>query len=443
MTPLEKAKQRFTGKRVLVMGLGLLGGAVGDVRFFSTIGASVRATDKKTATELEPSIAALKHFRCEFSLGGEKDEDIDWADCILRNPSIPQSHPLLERARQQGKPIMMRSTLFAELSDVNVVGITGTRGKTTTTVMVYELLKQLTKKQILLAGNIAGISDLELLEQIHQPNDFIAVMELSSWQLQGFKDQKISPHIAVITNLLPDHLNAYPNLELYYQDKKAILDYQQPDDYAILNADQPEFKSWTTSIPSQVRWVSPKDLSPELTLQIPGEHNRINAALALEVCRVLELDISAAINILNQFQGVPFRLQKIATKNSISFINDTTATTPTACMAALASCVAPPILICGGADKRLPLESFAQTLNHQTKSMILLSGSGTELLKPLLDTSKIAAEVNSMQAAVSRAVQIAQPGDTILLSPGFASFGLFNNEFDRGEQFNQCVNVLP
>ena len=127
----------------------------------------------------------------------------------------------------------------------------------------------------------------------------------------------------------------------------------------------------------------------------------------------------------------------------MTFVNDTTATTPTASMVALAACAKPPILICGGADKKLPIDALAQAISQQAKSIILLSGTGTELLKPLLDHSKNIEEVHSMKAAVDHAVQIAEPGDTILLSPGFASFGLFNNEFDRGEQFNQCVNALP
>ncbi len=442
MTPYEIAEQRFAGKNVLILGLGLLGGAVGDTRFFCDVGANVKVVDQKTASELNPSITALMGYSVEYHLGEVDQNLISWADYIVRNPSVPENHPLLIAAKNIHKPILMRSSLFCELSQTSVIGITGTRGKTTTTMMIYEMVKELSLQNVLLAGNIAGMSDLELLKQIKNPADYIVVMELSSWQLQGFSDVRLSPHIGVITNLYPDHLNRYPNLDLYYTDKKNIVQWQHSQDYAVLNQAQPELHQWAAEIASQTRWFSPQQLPQHVSLKIPGEHNRQNASAAFVVGQILGYSESDIVRVLNQFTGVPYRLETIAIMDGITYINDTTSTTPTAGEVALNACPHPPILICGGADKNLPIETYAEQVNTRAKSIVLLKGSGTNRIKPLLKPSLILGEVDSMKTAIQLARTHAVQGDVILLSPGFASFGLFNNEFDRGEQFNQCVKEL-
>jgi UDP-N-acetylmuramoylalanine--D-glutamate ligase len=441
-SPLDRATARFGDKKILVFGLGLLGGAVGDARFFAKLGAKVTVTDIKSDVELDASVQQLASFPIDFRLGGHLEEDIWNTDYIIRNPSIPSDHPLLALARKIKKPILMRSSLFVDLAQIPVIGITGTRGKTTTTTMIYRILSKLSHKKVFLAGNISGMSDLELLDQIEDNNESLAVMELSSWQLQGFADSHISPHISVITNLYPDHLNRYPSLEAYYQDKRQILLYQNARDHAVLNRHQPEFHQWAQNLDSQVTWFDQQKLSPSLKLSIRGDHNRANAAAALSVAKILDLDEQKAIEILNTFSGVDYRLQTVAVKNNREFINDTTATTPVAAMAALDSLSQPPIIIVGGADKNLPIEEFAKTLNKKARKIILLTGTGTAKLSPLLDSHIVISEVSSMKQAVGQAYQAASDGDIILLSPGFASFGLFVNEFDRGEQFNQCVQNL-
>lgn len=439
---IERAHRTFANKRVLIFGLGTLGGGIGDARFFAGLGAQVIVTDLKTETELAHSIQQLADYNISFHLGGHQEDDIWQADYILKNPSVPNDHPLIQLARKINKPVIMRSSLFAELSQIPIIGITGTRGKTTTTSMIFEILTKTTDRQVLLGGNIKGISDLELLSRIDDTKQPIAVMELSSWQLQGFAALNLSPHIAVITNLFPDHLNRYPSLEAYYHDKRQIVAHQTSGDYAVLNHQQPEFHQWAQTINSQVVWFDDSHIPPTLHLKLRGRHNYANAAAALSVANIVHIDPKAATAVLNQFAGVDYRLQTIAISNGIEWINDTTATTPVATMAALQSATKPPIVIVGGADKQLPLEDLAKALNQSTKKIILLQGSGTDKLLPLLKASLVLGPFDSMQTAVSSAKSVAHPGDVVILSPAFASFGLFVNEFDRGDQFNQCVRHL-
>jgi UDP-N-acetylmuramoylalanine--D-glutamate ligase len=439
MTPFEAAQERFANKKILIVGLGLLGGGVGDVRFFCDCNASVRATDIKTTEQLHDSIETLKNYTVSYTLGKHDNGDIDWADIIVKNPSIPDNNELITYAHSIHKPVIMRSSLFCELCKSTVIGITGTRGKTTTTTLIYEMVKKLSGKKVLLGGNIAGISDLELLKEIDHPESTIAVLELSSWQLQGFAHAKISPHMSVITNLYPDHLNQYKTIDEYYEDKQNIIAFQNSGDIAILNADCQLLHRWAKTAKSTIKWFSKSDLPKSVKLKIPGDHNLQNAAAAYQAGIHLGYQPGPIVTVLNNFSGVPFRMETIATKDGITYINDTTSTTPVAGVTALKASPNPPILICGGNDKNLPIEDFAYAINTRTKFVVFLPGTGTERIKPLIVSTLILGETESMEQAIKIAHDNAMQGDVILLSPGFTSFGLFNNEFDRGKQFNSCV----
>jgi UDP-N-acetylmuramoylalanine--D-glutamate ligase len=443
MLPIDHCKRDFENKKILIFGLGVLGGAAKDAAFFASIGATVRATDQKSEEELSTTLTFLKPYPITFSLGGHSKADIDWADCIMRNPGVPVDHPLLLEARAQKKPIYMRSSLFARYANCPIIGVTGTRGKTTTTAMIHHLLSAQTDKQCLLGGNINNISDLELLTKITNPDNTIAILELSSWQLQGFQESKISPHIAVATNLYPDHLNRYASLETYYQDKRAIIKHQTASDYFVANQSQPEFHDWIKNYPGTVKWFSKDQLPKEFILKNNASHNQANAAAALTVASIYNPDLHTSTKLLSQFAGVPFRQQIIRTHQEITWVNDTTATSPDATIAAISAFASPSIFIIGGADKNLPLESLAEAINQHLDRVILFSGTGTDQLQPLIEAQKILGIATSMDQAVKLAATNAHKGDTVVLSPGFASFGLFINEFDRGTQFNQCVQNLP
>lgn len=443
MSPWEQFQADWKGKSILIMGLGLQGRGIGDARIFCEAGARVTVTDLKNEEQLVPALKQLQGLPIRFVLGEHKEEDFRSHDMVLRNPDVPETSPFLKIAKDANIPINMDSSLFASYCPLPIIGITGTRGKTTTTMMVYEILKRLYPGTVYLGGNIPGKATLELLKEIKMRDGEapggVVILELSSWELQGWRDEKISPSIAVFTNLYEDHLNRYPSMEEYFQDKLGILLYQKEDDWAILNADNIWTKRAAQKTKSQLKWFSYQDFPEDTLLRVPGEHNRANAAAAMAVASVLKIDESDVVKILREFTGVPFRLETIATINGVEYINDTTSTTPAAGIAALRAIEKPIVLIAGGSSKKLNLKPFADELTKKAKHVIFLKGEGTdEILSSIHEENT---EVfDNFQRAVEKARELAQPGDVVLLSPGCASFSMFNNEFDRGEQFNFIVH---
>src|SRR3990167_6267130 len=227
----------FKGKRITVLGLGLLGRGVGDVEFLATCGAQVLVTDKKPEAELAESVKKLKKYpNVTFNLGGHDSEDFRNADMVLKAAGVPLDSKEIATARDAGIPVVMSTALFAKYASeagAKIVGVTGTRGKTTVAHMISHVLKK-AKKPAFLGGNIRGLSTLAMLPNVHSGD--VAILELDSWQLQGFGDLKMSPHIAVFTNLMPDHQNYYKDMEEYFSDKANIFRYQQPTDVLIAGA---------------------------------------------------------------------------------------------------------------------------------------------------------------------------------------------------------------
>lgn len=431
--------KEMNGKRVLVLGLGSLGGGEGVARTLQKAGAVVRISDKKTAQELESTLIRLQELPLEYSLGVELLSDVDWADIIVKNPSVPVENPLLLHARKTGKPIVNDVTLFLQHTKTKTIGITGTRGKSTTTAMMSAVL-QLIDPHSNTAGNIPGEPCLPLLETEHDQS--WTVLELSSFQLEGCHEAKISPNAVIVTNLHPDHLNRYPSMEAYAEAKAAILAYQHADDVAVLS----KRNAWTPFFQRYVKGTftlySVEDLPENLVLRVPGEHNKENAAAVFALCALLKFPVDTVRRALENFSGVPFRLQTVATKRGVRFINDTTSTTPVALIQALRSIPGRLHMIVGGSSKGLPIEEAAHELNEKSSDIYLLQGSGTSQLRPYLREELIAGEYDNLSQAVQAAYAQSQAGDAVVLSPGFASFGMFRNEFDRGTKFNEIVNGL-
>lgn len=437
------ARAYFSGKRITVLGLGLLGRGVGDARYLAQQGAELVITDLKSKEALADSLAQLSEFpNITYVLGEHRLEDFRDRDFILKAAGVPLDSIYIEEARRNGIPVKMSASWFMELADVPVVGVTGTRGKSTTTHMIHAILKE-AGVPVLLGGNVRGVSTLALLNQV--TDDSIALFELDSWQLQGFGEARLSPDVAVFTTFLPDHMNYYhDDMDAYLADKANIFLNQSVTDTLVLGsqcADLVEEK-YQGKIAAHTVVVGAHDFRSDWTLKIEGEHNRYNAALAMEAARSLDVSDEDIERALASFEGVPGRFERIQVKGGVEYYNDTNATTPDATIAALDALLLakkPVSLIMGGADKGLEMDALLEKIPHATKHVSLLAGTGTDRIRVHLPNAQV---FDTLADAVKDAVKHAVPGGAVLLSPAFASFGMFKNEYDRGDQFNALIETL-
>jgi UDP-N-acetylmuramoylalanine--D-glutamate ligase len=446
-------------KRVLVMGLGLQGSGMAAARYAAQQGAIVRVTDMKSAEILAPSIRALSGLPIDFVLGEHREEDFRWADIVIRNPGVPQNSPYLRIAREHGARIEMEIALFFLACPGHIIGITGTRGKTTTSSLIYEILRDSGARTIL-GGNVAGVETLSLLPQITAETQ--VVLELSSWQLEGLAPHQLSPEVAVMTNIYPDHLNTYSGMEEYAEAKANIFRHQHATDRAIFNYDNPWTRRFGEEAPGQTWFTSLErggsfargttEIEPFLFRETPlaGRHNLENILLATTAARLLGVADETIAATVQRFQGVAHRLEEVRTVNGIRFINDSTSTTPIAAQVALEAFDAPIVLVAGGNTKHLPLEQWPARIAERCRDVVLLAGNGTDELLPEIQAEVLRQRVSDpvrgvfhdYQKALDVALQLTKPGDILLFSPGFTSFGMFLNEFDRGDKFVEYVRRI-
>lgn len=422
------------------MGLGLLGRGVGDAEYLAECGAQLIVTDLKTSEQLATSLERLSRFEnITYVLGKHRFEDFENVDFVLKAAGVPLESPYIAHAKEKGTPVHMSADLFARISGVSIIGITGTRGKSTVTQMIYEILVADGRK-VLLGGNVRGVSTLALLKEVTP--EHVAVLELDSWQCHGFGEARISPHIAVFTTFMDDHLSYYHNdVAAYLKDKAQIFLHQTKEDTLILGSQVAPLvlEHYKQAIQSTI--VLPKGIAPEVTLSIPGEHNRYNAALAQEAARLVGVSEECILQTLQTFKGVPGRLQLVREVGGVLYYNDTNSTTPEAALAALGALGDKKniILIMGGHDKNLNMRPLIEALPTYTKRVLLLSGTGTNrILSDIPDASVF----DSLAGAFTEARAYAREGDIVLLSPAFSSFGMFVNEYDRGDQFVALVEKL-
>ena len=433
-------KDLFAGKRITVMGLGLLGRGVGDAEFLAQCGAEVLVTDKKTETELAESVAKLKQYKnISFKLDGHDIKDFTSADMVLKAAGVPLDSKEIAAAREANVPVVMSTALFAKYAaeaGAKIVGVTGTRGKTTLSHMIFHALKDSGRK-VYLGGNVRGVSTLAMLPSIEWGD--IAVLELDSWQLQGFGDLKISPNIAVFSNLMPDHQNYYSDMEAYFADKANIFRYQKEGDSLFVGNNIVEKVNATRP---QVAPQVPPQIPADWKLKVVGEHNRENASLAAAALRALGLSEQEIKAGLQSFEPVEGRLQFVRELNGVKIYNDNNATTPEATVAALRALGRNITLIVGGSEKGLPLEELVSEIQKHVSHVILLSHDqykgSARLAETLRKESVPFEEANSLEDAVEAALSHAT--GTILFSPAFASFGMFRNEYERNDQFLKLVN---
>ena len=432
---------RYSGKKILIVGLGLQGGGVGMAKYFADLGARVTVTDKKTEKQLATSIDALKDYSITYRLGEHRLEDFLSSDIIFKGPSVLWTTPELVAAEKKGIPVEMELSFFVSQFSGKIIGITGTRGKSTTTSLIFNLMK-LSGFPVYLGGGFPGISTLNYFKPLK--NDDWLVMEISSWALSGFHRRKISPNIAVLSNIYPDHLNYYNNMDDYVYDKKAIFLYQKKEDYFVVNEkfDLPE------TVGSKKITFTDKDFPGEL-IYFKGKHNLENAGAALKVSEIVGVEEKRAINIISNYRGLPYRQELVGQKDKVFFVNDTTSTTPVATIKAIDTFADKKIvLLLGGNSKNLPYEDLLAELTKVEK-IVLLGGSFTDQVLDKLKSlygSKLSDKIyDNIDEAVKKAFEAAKEMDGesyVLFSPGATSFAMFNNEFHRGDEFNRVVKKL-
>lgn len=435
-------KKYFANKKVTVLGLGLLGKRIGDIQFLSKNGAHILVTDLKNKKDLTPAIKQLHGYKnITYRLGEHRFEDFENIDFVLKGQGTPLNSPYILHAQKKGIPIEMDESLFFKFApkSIRVIGVTGTRGKTTTTMLIYHTLKK-AGIRVHLGGNIKGTALLSLLPKVKEGDTI--VLELSSWQLQAFSHIKYSPPFAVFTNFFPDHMNYYNNdLNLYYGDKANIFKYQNKKSVLVVG-EQVASRIKKNKINSKIYVVGPQNIPKDWNIKIPGLHNKENIACAVKTLKAYGLSNENIKKGVESFSGVDGRLKFVKMYKGISVYNDTTSTTPEALSVALASFPNKHIvLLAGGTSKMLNLSKAVDAIKKYPNEVVLLPGTGTdELIKNSLDKNIIT--VKTLKEGVLKAINLSTKGTILLFSPGFASFGLFKNEYDRGEQFEKIIKLL-
>lgn len=396
----------------------------------------------------------------EWEEEGHTEARIVNADVVMKSPGIPEKAPIVKKLREQKVKVVSEIEFACHYTQAQIIGITGSNGKTTTASLTYHLLKD-AGLNVALGGNI-GKSFAELVaEQKYQH----FVLELSSFQLDGI--ETFVPHIAVLTNLSPDHLDRYNyNYEEYIAAKFRIVMNQSENDYFIYDADDEEIKKWMDRHPIRSQKIpfslinkvnegafiknntitittdNTKFTMPIATLGLQGQHNIKNAMAASTAARLLKIRKATIRESLESFQGVEHRLEKVLKINNVMYINDSKATNVNATFYALDSMESPTVWIVGGVDKGNDYSELLALVNEKVKAIVCLGVDNKKILETFGNVVDTVVETQSMEEAIKISYKIAERGDTVLLSPACASFDLFENYEDRGRQFKDAVRHL-
>jgi UDP-N-acetylmuramoylalanine--D-glutamate ligase len=469
----------FAGKKVTVMGLGHFGGQIAAVRYLVRQGADVTVTDLAPAEKLASSLEKIRDLKIHLHLGGHLDSDFADADLIVVSPAVPKDSRYLKLAAQNDVPFTSEMNLFLDRCRAKVIAVTGTVGKSTTLGMMESILMYAEKtefpslglRKCWCGGNI-GKSLLEELVNI-QPNDLIA-LELSSFQLEDLAEIEYSPDVALVTNIHPNHLDRHGSLDNYISAKANITRFQQAGDYLITRSEDSNLDRIRELCPaSVVQWffgsvdnpnlkvrVAKKDdgsmtieyrrddgtwdlLLTETEIRVPGEHNLMNAAGAAAACLAAGLSPATVAEGLRRFSGLPDRLELVGEFKGVRWFNDSKSTTPDSGMVALKSFSLGSILaIAGGYDKGSDLTGFACELARCCRMTYCLGVTGNAIYQTILSAGGQACMVETLEEAVRLAFDLAQPGNVVLLSPGCASWDMFENYQERGRRFAQAAKTL-
>lgn len=434
-------RKHWKDKRALILGLGQYpkGSGVQAALLFARLGANVTVTDQKTKKELAANVKQLQKFKnVRFVLGHHDLADVRNADLIVPNQRVRQNAKEIRLARKLHIPVQTEMALFLNHCPARVIAVTGTRGKSTTASLIAHILKGKKGRTVWLGGNIL-VSPLTFLSKI-KPNDDV-VLELSSFQTEWLADAR-PVDIAVFTNLMRDHLNAYGSMEEYAEAKAQLFRHQTPKQVAIFNRDDAYGRTWATEAASRVMSFGKTDATAPS--QLLGEHNAMNIRAAIAATSAAGIPAAIIRKQIRTFKPLENRLEIIATKNGVRYVNDTTATTPDGTIAAIHALIPETKgtlwLLLGGADKELEYAALAKTIKaHQKRlQLFLLPGDASLKIKRALKQIPVT-NIKTIADGVTRIKAAAQKGDIVALSPGAASFNQFANEFARGEAFKKAV----
>jgi UDP-N-acetylmuramoylalanine--D-glutamate ligase len=458
--PITRAD--LAGKRVTIVGLGKGRTSSGLARFLVASGANVTVTDAKPREALAEGIARMGDTKVELVLGPSSDDAaLAEADLVFLIPGVRPRSATILRARQRDIPVLTEIGLFFRLCPAPIVGVTGTKGKTTTTTMLEQILAR-GSRRVYSGGNIgrAVIQDLDTITR-----DDIVLLELSSFQLETLGT---SPHIAVITNVGEDHLDHHGTREGYIAAKRNIVGWQGPRDIAVLNLDDHAVLAMHTGAASEIRGFSltqrpkrgafldgqgrlvltaggePVPLLDASELRVPGRHNIANALAAAVAGHAAGIPPEAIADVLRGFKGVARRLETVGERDGVLWVNDSAATTPAATITALDAFDRPAVVILGGVAKGADFTGLARELVKRARGGVLIGQAADDIAAALemagsgrFPTVRAA----TLAEAVATSAAMARAGDVVLLSPACASFDMFASADDRGDQFAALVRA--
>lgn len=402
----------------------------------------------------------LVHLEIDWEEGGHSENRILQADLVMKSPGIPDTVPIVEQLVAKGIPVISEIEFAARYTDAFIIGITGSNGKTTTTMLTYHILKN-GGLHVGMAGNIG-----DSFAQMVAENDYdYYVLEISSFQLDGIDTFK--PDIGIITNITPDHLDRYNyQFENYIASKFRIAMNQSPEDVFLYDLDDPVVTSWLNEHPVQSQtyaftleqqveegaciknqniWIRTPNNTIEMrtdALALTGKHNLKNTMAAATVANLVGIRKETIRDSIANFQGAPHRLEKVLKIHHVQYINDSKATNVNATYYALESMTTPTVWLVGGVDKGNDYEPLLPLVREKVKAIICIGMDNSKIKATFGNVVDLLVETYAMSEAVKVAYKIAERGDTVLLSPACASFDLFKNYEDRGDQFKEAIKNL-
>ena len=437
------------GLRVLVLGYGREGSSA--AHWLADKGASITVADS--------NLHETSRLSDQVVLAPEDLSLLDSADVLVVSPGIPATNPLLREAVRRGLGISSATQIFFALCPCPIVGITGSSGKSTTTALIGVML-QAANYNTTVAGNI-GIPMLDMLEGL--TSDSVAVLELSSFQLECLTQ---SPHVAVVTNLSPNHLDRHGSMQAYAEAKKQILDHQSTGDVAVLNWTDPLLRTWGEHATGEVRWFrgeksdstaflsggvvwvltasGHEPVLPVTQIPVKGEHNVENVLAAVAAAHAMNVPADAMRSAVLGFRGLPHRLHVVARHDGITYIDDSIATSPERMAVGLRAVTGPVVLIAGGRSKHLPWDPAVAAASNHVKAIVVIGEAAGEVENAFQPANggipvKIA---GSMSDAVGLARSLAVSGDSVLLSPGCTSYDMFKDFEERGKAFASAIEEI-